>query len=94
MSRWDITGRIVMATRRSTYLFQTEQDYEDAKNHIYREMYSDYNDSDKIWFRGSDGRCWRFDWENSYRVEIWSDCSDPVKAASILREHCGRYYDE
>lgn len=83
-----------MSTRRSTYLFQTEQDYEDARNHLYREMYSDYSSSDKIWFRGYDGYCSRFDWEKSWRIEIWSDCSDSIKAADIIREHRGRYYDE
>ena len=75
-------------------MFQTEQDYEDAKNHLYREMYSDYSNSDKIWFRGYDGYCSRFDWEKSWRIEIWSDCSDSIKAADIIREHRGRYYDE
>ena len=35
-----------MAERRSTYVFDRESDYEDAKNHLYHAMYSDYNDSD------------------------------------------------
>ena len=39
-----------MADRRSTYVFDREQDYEDAKNHLYHEMYSDYNNSDCIYF--------------------------------------------
>ena len=83
-----------MATRRSSYVFQTEQDYEDAKSHFYREMYSDYCDSYKLKFWGDYGYCSRFDWERCWKIEIWSDCSDTMKAASIIREHGGRYYEE
>lgn len=83
-----------MATRRSTYLLHREEDFQDVKDHLYREMYSDYNDSDKIYFYGYWGSCSRFDWDQCYKIEIWSDCSDPVKAASIIKEHGGRYYDE
>ncbi len=83
-----------MATRRSTYVVRDEQDYEDIRDHIYREMYDDYSDSDKIYFYGSWGTCSRFDWDTCYKIEIWSDCSDPVRAASIIKEHGGRYYDE
>ncbi len=74
-----------MATRRSTYVFKTEEDYNDAKNHIYRNMSSDYYDSDKIYFYGS--------WGEEYRIDIYSECSDPSAAASIFREHRGKYYD-
>lgn len=83
-----------MATRRSSYLFYREEDYQDVKDHLYREMYSDYNDSNKIYFYGYYGNCSRFDWDQCYKIEIWSDCSDPIKAASIIKEHGGRYYDE
>lgn len=83
-----------MATKRSVYLFHYERDYEDARNHLYREMYDDYYDSNKLYFYGNWGSCYRFDWEQCYRIEIWSDCSDPVKAASIIKEHDGKYYDE
>ena len=75
-----------MADRRSTYVFDREQDYEDAKNHLYHEMYSDYNDSGCIDFYGSWGSdCWR--------IDIYSDCSDAPHVADILREHRGKYYD-
>ena len=39
-----------MSTR-STYVFPTEEDYNDAKEHIYQKMYYDYSDNNKIWFR-------------------------------------------
>ena len=42
---------------RSTYVFPTEEDYNDAKEHIYQKMYSDYCDSNKIWFRDWWGAC-------------------------------------
>lgn len=83
-----------MATRRSTYVVRREEDYEDIKNHIYREMYYDYADSNKVYFYGYWGTCSRFDWDTCYKIEIWSDCSDPELVASIIREHGGRYYDE
>ena len=75
-----------MAERRSTYVFDREDDYEDARDHLYRAMYSDYNDSDCVYFYGSWGSdCWRSD--------IYSDCSDAPRVADILREHRGKYYD-
>ncbi|MBQ3605667.1 MAG: hypothetical protein II990_05375 [Muribaculaceae bacterium] len=82
-----------MATRRSTYLFRSESDYNDLKDHIYRVMYSDYNDSDKIYFYGYWGSCSKFDWDECYRIDIYSDCSDVELAVSLIREHGGRYYD-
>lgn len=72
-----------MATLRSTYVFKSEEDYNDAKEHIYRNMSSDYYDSNKIYFYGSYG--------SYYRIDIYSECSDPSLAASIIREHRGRY---
>ena len=75
-----------MAERRSTYLFEKEQDYLDAKDHLERAMPYDCNYTDKIECRGYWGSC--------YRMQIWSECSDPIKAADIIREHRGRYYDE
>lgn len=75
-----------MADRRSTYVFDRESDYEDAKNHLYHAMYSDYNSSDCVYFYGSWGSdCWR--------IDIYSDCSDAPRVADILREHRGKYYD-
>lgn len=83
-----------MAERRSTYLFEKEQDYLDAKDHLERTMPYDCNYTDKIECRGYWGSCSRFDWSECYRMQIWSECSDPIKAADIIREHRGRYYDE
>lgn len=75
-----------MANRRSTYVFDRESDYDDAKDHLYREMYSDYNDSDCIYFYGS--------WGSDYwRIDIYSECSDAPRVADIIREHRGKYYD-
>ncbi len=82
-----------MATKRSTYLFQSEADYEEVKEHLYRAMYSDYYDSNKIYFYGSWGSCSKFDWDICYRLDIYSDCTDPERVASICREHRGRWYD-
>ncbi len=82
-----------MAERRSTYLLPTENDFNDVRDHLYREMQSDYYDSNKLYFYGSWGSCSRFDWDQCYRIDIYSDCSDPEYAASIIREHRGRYYD-
>lgn len=76
----------IMAERRSTYVFDREQDYEDARNHLWREMYSDYNDYNCIYFYGSWGSdCWR--------IDIYSNCSDAPCVADIIREHRGKYYD-
>ncbi|NVO11911.1 MAG: hypothetical protein HXX16_18280 [Bacteroidales bacterium] len=82
-----------MAERRSTYVFPTDSDYNDAKDHIYRLMSSDYGDSNKIYFYGSWGSCSKFGWDNCYRADICSDCSDAGMAADIFREHRGRFYD-
>lgn len=41
-----------MATKISTYLFSNEEDFNQAKDHLYRLMYDDYNASDKIYFYG------------------------------------------
>lgn len=86
-------AKIIMADRRSTYLFEREQDYNDAKDHLYREMYQDYYDSSCIDFYGHYGSISRFDWSDSYRIDIYSNCSDAAKVADIIREHRGRYYD-
>lgn len=82
-----------MAERRSTYVFEKESDYEDFRNHLYREMYRDYNDSNCVYFYGSWGSCSRFDWDTCYRVDIYSDCSDAPRVANLIREHNGKYYD-
>lgn len=68
-----------MATKLGGYLFKREADYQAAKDAIYNQMYSDYNDSDKIYFYGSYG--------SDYLIEIYSECSDPRLAGKI----CGTY---
>lgn len=82
-----------MAERRSTYLFEKENDYDDFRNHLYREMRDDYDDSDCVYFYGYWGGCSSFDWDTCYRVDIMSNCSDAPRVADIIREHRGRYYD-
>lgn len=82
-----------MATKRSTYLFSNEEDFNQAKDHLYRLMYDDYSDSDKIYFYGWWGSCSEFNWDECYRIDIYSDCTNPEFAASIFREHRGRFYD-
>ena len=72
-----------MADRRSTYVFDREEDYNDCRDHLWREMYSDYNDSDCIYFYG-----W---WGGEYRIDIMSECSDAPRVADIIREHRGKY---
>ncbi|MEZ3576639.1 MAG: hypothetical protein K1W01_04000 [Muribaculaceae bacterium] len=79
---------------RSTYLFPTERDYEDAISHLERSMRDDADNSNKLWFRGSWGSCYDFDWPECWRICIEDECSDPELAASICREHRGRYYRE
>lgn len=74
-----------MAYKRSTYVFSTEEAYENARNHIYNLMSSNYGDSDKIYWHG-----W---WGDCYRADIYSDCEDPETVASIFREHGGRFYE-
>jgi len=79
---------------RSTYVFPTEEDYNDARDHIYQTMRDDYYDNNKIWFRDYWGSCSRFDWDRCWRICIEDDCTNPELAASIFREHRGRFYPE
>ena len=74
-----------MAERRSTYVFPTENDYNEFMDAIYYndELNSCYYDSDKIYRYGR--------WGSEYRIDIYSDCPNPVLAASIAREHNGKY---
>lgn len=68
-----------MSTR-STYEFSSREDFEEAKDHIYNKLNSDYYSSDRIYFDS---------W--NYEIQIQDDCSDPELVASICREHRGRY---
>ena len=72
-----------MAERRSVYVFKTESDYDEARDHLYRAMSHDYYNSDCLYFYGR--------WGEEWRIDIFSDCSDAPKAADIMREHRGSY---
>lgn len=72
-----------MAERRSSYFFSSRELYEEAKDHLYDKMHSDYYDSNKIYFEDSYGE--------EYVISIMDECSDPEKVASICREHRGVY---
>ena len=73
-----------MSERLSTYCFDRYDDYQEAKDHLYEMMSSDYYNSDAIYDYGSWGSdCWR--------IDIYSECSDPERAARIFREHRGKW---
>lgn len=77
-----------MANIRSTYLFERESDYDEAVDHLRREMYDDYSRSNSNCFY-----FWGYTSTNSaYRIDILDNCSDAPHAADIIREHRGRYY--
>ena len=76
-------AKTTMAERRSSYFFSSEEFYDEARNHLYDKMSSDYYDSDKLYFEGYYG--------GDYIISIMDECSDPEKAASICREHRGVY---
>lgn len=50
-------------------------------------MYDDYNNSNALDLRG-------YVSGYGYRIDIYSECSDAVHAADIIREHRGRYLRE
>lgn len=84
MSRWKITGvSNMIVDRRSSYAFATEEAYEEAKSHLYKKMYQDYKDPDKLYFEGWCG--------GEYIISIMDNCSNPLDAASICKEHEGHY---
>ena len=67
-----------MADIRSIYVFDKNQDFEDAKDaltyHIGNYYYSNW------------------DYKPSYNeIYIYEDCPDITKAASICKEHGGKY---
>lgn len=74
-----------MSERRSTYYFDKWEDYDEATSHLYRAMSSDYRNDDCIYNYGR--------WGDSWRIDLYSECSDPALAASIIKEHGGKYYD-
>lgn len=77
-----------MADIRSTYLFDREDDYNDAYNHLYREIPDDSYRSNSSCLH-----FWGYTSTNSaYRIDILTDCSDAPRATDIIREHRGKYY--
>ena len=63
---------------RSVYEFDYERDYEDAKDAL---RYHIGSNSSYTW-----------DYSSSYyKIYIYDDCPDIAKAASICREHDGKY---
>jgi hypothetical protein len=77
-----------MATKLGGYLFKRESDYQAAKDALYNQMYSDYNNSDKIYFYGgySYGG-------GGYLIEIYDECSDPRLAGKICSTYNGEPYN-
>lgn len=71
-----------MATRIGVFYFKEESDYNNAKDDIYNQMYSDYG-YPKVEIVGYYG--------GEYRIDVWDECSDDTKAFSICRRHRGRY---
>jgi hypothetical protein len=74
-----------MATKLGGYIFSNSDSYEAAKDSLYNQLYSDYRDSDKIYFYGSYG--------SDYLIEIYSDCSDAQLAGQICRTFGGKPYN-
>ena len=74
-----------MAELSSTYVFEREDDYNEAVDHLERLMHDDRYNDDCI-------RCWGYDsGVSAYRIDIYSGCSDAPRAAAIIREHRGKY---
>jgi len=71
-----------MVEKRGTFVFSSEDSYNDAKEHVFRQMHNDYG-FPKIEFTGK--------YRGEYRVDIWSGCSDVVKAADIIRKYGGKF---
>lgn len=74
-----------MATKLAGYLFHSSDAYEAAKGSLYNQMYSDYSNSDKIYFYGSYG--------SDYLIEIYDECSDATLAGKICRANGGENYN-
>ena len=69
--------------RRSLYYFDNYEDYDAAGDHIVKKLPGEYNNG--VYFECSG---------STYKAEIYDNCSDPVLAASIIREHGGKFYSE
>lgn len=67
--------------RRSLYYFDSWEDYDEAGTHISQKLPGEYNNG--VYFESNGG---------TYKAEIYDNCSDPIGAASIIREHGGKFY--
>lgn len=63
---------------RSIYVFDKSDDFEEAKDALSYHLgsYSSYN--------------WDY-YSSNYEIYIYDECSDIIKAASICKEHGGKY---
>jgi hypothetical protein len=67
-----------MAELRSTYVFDRDEDFENVKDALSYHL------------GGYSSSTW--DYYSSYReIYIYEDCSDITRAASICKEHGGKY---
>ncbi len=73
---------ISIMARRSLYYFDNYEDYDEAGTHIAQKMPGEYNNG--VYFESMGG--------STYKAEIYDNCSDPGLAASIIREHGGKFY--
>ena len=67
--------------RRSVYYFDRWEDYDEAGTHIADKLPGNYNNG--VYFEK---------YGDYYKAEIYDSCTDPEYAASIIREHGGKYY--
>ena len=68
--------------RRSLYYFDTWEDYDAAGTHISQLLPGEYNNG--VYFESIGGE--------TFKAEIYDNCSDPRLAASIIQEHGGKFY--
>lgn len=81
MDQWE-QAQIIMA-RRSLYYFDTGEDYDAAGTHISQLLPGEYNNG--VYFESIGGE--------TFKAEIWGNCSDPRRAASIIQKHGGKFYN-
>jgi len=74
-------ARIIMP-RRSLYYFDTWEDYDEAGTHISQKMPGEYNNG--VYFESIGG--------STFKAEIYDNCSNPQLAASLIKEHGGKFY--